>query len=263
VELQGRLSDLARDGLGLAAISYDSTDVLADFAARRQIAFPLLSDQGSATIKRYGLFNAEMKEGEFTYGIPYPGTFFLNARGEVTSRWFEDQYQERYTIASILARATTDARGGTTLTTPHLELTASASDEVVAPGNRFSLILNVTPASGMHVYAPGNQGYRRIVLRLEPSPLLTAHPVVYPASEEYFFAPVDERVQVFQKPFRLVQDVTVGASSQAQSALRALTSLTIAGTLEYQACDDKICFNPVSLPLTWTVRLKPLDREKR
>lgn len=29
-----------------------------------------------------------------------------------------------------------------------------------------------------------------------------------------------------------------------------------------QACDDKICFNPQTVPLSWTVNLKPLDRER-
>jgi hypothetical protein len=33
--------------------------------------------------------------------------------------------------------------------------------------------------------------------------------------------------------------------------------LTISGTLEYQACDDKICYNPVSLPLCWNLSLVP------
>jgi hypothetical protein len=29
-----------------------------------------------------------------------------------------------------------------------------------------------------------------------------------------------------------------------------------------QACDDKIGFNPQSVPLTWAVGVKPLDRER-
>jgi hypothetical protein len=33
-------------------------------------------------------------------------------------------------------------------------------------------------------------------------------------------------------------------------------SLTLTGVLKYQACDDKICFNPVSAPLSWTIAVK-------
>ena len=39
-------------------------------------------------------------------------------------------------------------------------------------------------------------------------------------------------------------------------------TLTLRGTLDYQACDDSICYNPVSVPLSWTVTLTPLDTER-
>jgi len=52
VELQGRVAELRSKGIGLATISYDSREVLADFAKRQGITFPMLSDVGSATIRR-------------------------------------------------------------------------------------------------------------------------------------------------------------------------------------------------------------------
>jgi hypothetical protein len=30
--------------------------------------------------------------------------------------------------------------------------------------------------------------------------------------------------------------------------------------LRYQACDDKVCYPPKDLPVTWTISLKPLER---
>jgi hypothetical protein len=39
----------------------------------------------------------------------------------------------------------------------------------------------------------------------------------------------------------------------AQAALRGRDSLT--GTFDYQASDDKICCNPMSVHLTWTLSL--------
>ncbi len=77
--------------------------------------------------------------------------------------------------------------------------------------------------------------------------------VTYPKPEDYYFKPLNEHVPVFQRPFRMVQDLTVDASPQGQSALKDLTTLTIKGVLTYQACDDKVCFTPQSVPLTWTV----------
>lgn len=44
------------------AISYDSPEILADFGKRHGITFPLLSDAGSATIRRYGILNTVVDE---------------------------------------------------------------------------------------------------------------------------------------------------------------------------------------------------------
>ncbi len=77
-------------GLGLAAISYDSPEVLKQFAARAHITFPLLSDADSAVIRRYAILNDTVAKGTPQYGIPYPGTYVLDARGAVTGKFFED-----------------------------------------------------------------------------------------------------------------------------------------------------------------------------
>jgi hypothetical protein len=79
--------------------------------------------------------------------------------------------------------------------------------------------------------------------------------VRYPASEIYLFEPLNERIPVFQKPFTLTREVTLDTRPQAQAAFRGKPSLTLTGTLDYQACDDKLCFNPVSVPLSWTLAL--------
>jgi peroxiredoxin len=90
--------------MGMAAISYDPVATLADFSRRRGITFPLLSDAGSETIKRYGLLNTTIDPKNELYGYPFPGTFLVDPRGVVTSRVFEPIYQERSTISSLLVR---------------------------------------------------------------------------------------------------------------------------------------------------------------
>jgi hypothetical protein len=36
--------------------------------------------------------------------------------------------------------------------------------------------------------------------------------------------------------------------------------VTINGALEYQACDDKVCYNPARVPFSFAVSVKGLDR---
>src|SRR5882672_4641759 len=263
-ELQTRTADLAKSGIGLAAVSYDPVPVLADFSKRRGITFPLLSDPGSATIKRYGILNTTVPEiNQPTYGIPFPGTFMLNTQGVVTSRFFEQAYQERTTVGSILARLGNRVDvPATKVSSPQIDIASFVTDSVVAPGTHFSIVLDITPAHGVHVYAPGVTGYKPIALSVEAPPGVVTRNVQYPPSEDYHFKPLNEHVQVYQRPFRIVQDVLIDAAPQAQTALQNMTSMTIKGVLNYQACDDKVCFTPQTVPLTWTVSLRQLDRER-
>jgi DsbC/DsbD-like thiol-disulfide interchange protein len=137
-----------------------------------------------------------------------------------------------------------------------------ASDQVVAPGTVFSIVAEIAPRPGMHVYAPGKHSYKVVALRLNVQPFLLTRPLRYPAPEIYVFKPLNERVEVFQRPFRLIQDVALDASPDARKALASAGTVTITGTLEYQACDDKVCFLSKSVPVTYSVKVRPLDTER-
>jgi hypothetical protein len=263
VELQGRLAAIRKAGWGLAAISYDPVTVLADFSARRGITFPLLSDPGSETIKRYGILNTTIDPKNSLYGYPFPGTFIVDRRAIVTSRVFEEAYQERDTVSSILLRLgqQVDARA-TRIAGAHVTVTSYATDEVAAQGTHFSLVLDVAPGPHVHVYAPDVSSYKPVAIRVDARPGLIVKAPTYPKPEDYFFKPLNEHVSVYQHPFRIVQDVTLDPSREGTAALKDMTSLTIAGWFDYQACDERVCFAPQSMPLSWTIAVKPLDRER-
>jgi hypothetical protein len=141
--------------------------------------------------------------------------------------------------------------------TDHLKVTTYPGDAAVAPGRRTTLVLEIQPGDGMHVYAPGADGYKVIALALTPQPFVRVVPLEYPASEIYYFKPLDERVPVYRTPFTLRQELVLDDRPEARAAFRGKASLTVAGSLSYQACDDRICFNPVTGPLSWTLPLGP------
>jgi hypothetical protein len=261
--LQGRLAELKAQGLGLAAITYDSVGVMADFSRRRGITFPLLSDPGSRTITAYGILNTTVEKESSNYGIPFPGTFVINRQGLVTGRFFEKAYQERTTVSTVLL---TLGKSGTVnanrISTDHLEANTYVTDDTVAPGSIFSVVFDVKPRPRMHVYAPGATDYRVISFNLEPNPLWVAGPTQYPPSQVYFFQPLNERVPVYEQPFRLVRTMHVDPSREARAALAKTSTMTIKGTLDYQACDDMLCFTPKSIPVSYTVKLRQLDTER-
>ena len=261
MELQSRYAEITKQGLGLVAISYDAPETLKKFSDSRGITFPLISDIGSAIIKKYGLLNETVDPKSRTYGIPHPGTFVVDRKGVVLSRFFEDAYQERYTAAAILGSLGAPVSGSAvSATTTHLTMSASISDAAAAPGERLAVVVDVTPKPGMHLYAPGKHDYQVVKLAIDAQPWLRPQSTIYPASQIYHFKPLNERVEVFMKPFQVRRDLTLLATPEAQKLLAGMTAVTITGALEYQACDDKVCFNPTRVPISFVVSLKGLDR---
>src|SRR5262245_9100636 len=284
LELQSQYDTLRKDGLGLVGISYDSQEILAAFSQQHGITFPLLSDVGSETIKRYGILNTVAEEGlgpngtdpdvvrqvklyvsanganERQRGIPFPGTFIVDRGGRVKARFFEDSYTIRNTVSNIRVRLKEPNTSvvATRIGSQQLDVVTYPSDAAVAPGNRFSVVAQITPHKGVHVYAPGAKNYKVIDLKVLPEQYIRTTRPVYPPSEIYFFKPLNERVPTYQKAFTISQDIVLDGQASTRTALAKQTSMTIGGVLTYQACDDRLCYDQVTLPLSWTVGLKPI-----
>lgn len=140
--------------------------------------------------------------------------------------------------------------------TNHLTAESRLSRTSAAPGSRITLTVDVTPRPTMHVYAPGKHDYQVVQLTVEPQPWLRADPTRYPASQTYFFEPLNETVEVFSEPFRLTRELTLLDTPEARRALSGQASVTIAGQLEYQACDDKVCYSPTKVPVRFVVTVE-------
>jgi peroxiredoxin Q/BCP len=100
VQLQSDLKEIEGAGGQLVAVSYDSPELLKAFAAKRSIAYPLLSDTGSKTIEAYGIRNKEATGR--TSGIPYPGTYIIGRDGVIRSKLFLEGYKERASTDAIV-----------------------------------------------------------------------------------------------------------------------------------------------------------------
>ena len=130
----------------------------------------------------------------------------------------------------------------------HATIVASPNDVSGKAGEKLVLFVDVTPKPGMHVYAPGNADYIPITVKLNPVAEVKAGKLAYPKSEVITLA--DEKVSVFQKPFRLTQDVTLDKSAKPGS------TVAVAATVNFQACDDKVCYPPENASVSWSVSVK-------
>ena len=264
MELQQNLEKLRERGLGLAAVSYDSAAVLKDFAERKGITYPLLSDADSQVIRSYGLLNESVAKDSPQFGIPYPGTFILDKGGVVTQKYFESDFRQRYTASEILVRQYGEAAGAASqvIETKHLRLTSSSSLATVHWGQRLALVADIELKPGMHVYAPGVAGYIPIEFKLAASPAFQEHGPAYPAAHKLHLKAIGETVPVFQGHFRVAEDVTIGPDAQVKPVLGPTGDLAVEGALRYQACDAKVCYPPQTVPLRWTLHYEALDRQR-
>jgi hypothetical protein len=256
---------IRKQGLGVAAISYDSAAALKNFGDRQHITYPLLSDPESKIICAFDILNETVKPGTVSYGIPYPGVYIIDAQGKVVAKYFEDDYKDRVATADILARqfgASVGAARGD-METSHLQITTAASNGTARPGLRIALGLEIKLKPGMHVYAPGVQGYIPIDWQLdEGGPAAKRHPFEYPASEMLHLEAIGETVPVYRGRIRIRREITFGQEAALKQLVNPTGELIVKGVFRYQACDDRKCYLPQDVPIQWRFKFQGLDRQR-
>ena len=246
----------------MAAISYDSVAELKNFADRKHITYLLCSDSDSKIIRTFGILNETIPADSMAYGIPYPGTYLVDTNGKVVAKFFEDDLKERTPPMEILERVG-GARGSTqaTVEAKQLRLSSSASTNVVHPNQRVALFLDIDLMPKMHVYAQGVQGYIPIQWHMTET-AARFYPVRYPAPEMLRLEVIKETVPVYRGHIRLGEDVVIGTEAQVKPRLNDHGEMVLEGSLHYQACDDRKCYIPETVPVKWTFKFEPLDLER-
>jgi peroxiredoxin len=263
IQLQAAKERFQKQGIGLAGISYDSVEILKYFADRRKIDFPLLSDPDSQIIRKYQVLNAEAVGPNA--GMARPGYFFIDPEGMIREKFFEAKYRERLTGNTVLSKLFPELgeEVSDTVEAPHLQLSVGQSDRVAVPGNLVTLTAEVRLPPDVHVYAPGTKGYKTVKLVIDPLPDFEIRQANYPSAKILYLPAIKERVPVFEGAFRIQQELKVNSMAEFSGTLGADgKKVTVKGSLEYQACDSKICFLPATVPVEWQFQILPLDRQR-
>lgn len=94
---------LASRGYTLVGLSYDSTEVLAKFAAERKVSWPLLSDPQSKVIDGWQLRDPAYPVGNKAHGVPLASVYVIDRKGIVRARLMEANYRVRPQPEAVLA----------------------------------------------------------------------------------------------------------------------------------------------------------------
>ena len=131
-----------------------------------------------------------------------------------------------------------------------ITLATGASSASASPGSVVSLWVDVTPKPTMRVYAAGAKNVTPIALVLTVPAGIRAGRPKYPEAELLDTPGEVERVPVHRGPFRITQPVTIGKTWKSGE------SVTVTGVLNYEACDDRVCYPAATIPVSWQIRVK-------
>lgn len=152
------------------------------------------------------------------------------------------------TLPGVLARSDA-ANDPTRVSTPHLSLTTSVARRATA--SSVDVMVDVTPKPAFRIYAAGAKDYQPVTLSIETTSGVALRRSTFPKPQTITMEGDPERVPAYVGPFRVVARLALDRPRQAD--LRAGRQIVVAGTLAYQACDDRVCYKPVSVPVRWTV----------
>lgn len=130
-------------------------------------------------------------------------------------------------------------------------VTVSPAAELVVPvQGSADATLSVTINEGFHIQAnPASERYlvpARLELREDPRVRLGKP--IYPPGRQHRLRGADTDLSTYEGRFSI--HVSVEASGQEE------TSLVVEGRLHYQACNDRVCLRPASVPVRIPLRIR-------
>ena len=129
----------------------------------------------------------------------------------------------------------------------YVTVESSASTATAAPGAALLLWADVTPKRNIHVYAPGAKDVTAVSLVTTPNTRVTFGTVQIPRGRMMTTIGTTEPTPVFVERFRVVQPVTIARSVPSGS------TVSVSAALNYQACDDRLCYPTATVPVVWTI----------
>lgn len=247
MQLQQQLPAFTAAGIKVFAVSYDPVEDLARFAEEFGITYPLLYDQGSVVMKRFGILNTMIREDEAYYGIPYPGVYAVGEDGSVTEKSFYRYYRVRPSAQSLLKDlfgVAFDVGGD-----PHVEAAgdgAAISAVLAADGlvfmQRDPLYVRIELDPGLHIYrAPVPDGFVPTEVTVTgPDGLLVDSPI-FPDAHPFRVAGLPHEFQVMDGHVEVEVPLQWTQPDNAPDAAR---QVPLEITVRYQACDAEQCFIP-------------------
>jgi len=103
IDVNGGATEIEKRGYHIAALSYDSPEILQAFTVKRNIVFTFLSDPRSEVIDLYKLRDPQYPPGSRAYGVPRPIIFVLDKNGVIKSKLYEESFKVRPPVTAVIS----------------------------------------------------------------------------------------------------------------------------------------------------------------
>lgn len=244
---------LEQHGLRLAAVSYDSPDVLRAFAEKYGIGFPLLSDRDSAVIRRFGIFNSNMAPELRAHGVPHPVEYLVAPNGTVVRKYFVPNYQHRVTGSAVALKEFGAAAPGApavTLRSGAITVAVGLASATAFAGQEIAFFAKFAVEPGWHVYGSSVAAPYIPTAVTFDDPKVVHQSFQLPPAESIRFAALNETLPVLSGSFQGIGSVLLKFPLDAGP-------ITLAGRIRFQPCSDAVCDPPETIPFQLPLTLEP------
>jgi hypothetical protein len=244
---------LQKAGLGVAAVSYDSKATLKRFADAHQITYPLLCDQGSAVIRKFGILNTNIPEGNMFHGIPFPGDYVLATDGTVKDKYFLPNYQTRPTASGILLSGyhVVGDPASVGIGAEDVQAKISLSSAQAAPGQELGVAVDITIAPGWHIYGqPLPENYVATSLTFAGD-AIAQQSIALPPAVPLEFKALGETLPVYEGSVQGKGSILISGRVKPGTS-------KITGTFRFQECNESICKLPQEVPFEIPIKIEAM-----
>jgi hypothetical protein len=242
-----------KEGVRIAAISYDPAEKLRQFAQQFQIGFPLLSDRDSAVIRSFGILNTNIAPDLRSHGVPHPVQYLVAPDGTIMRKYFVANYQHRVTASAVALKEFGSAGEGAPLAT--LRSGAATVQVGLSAGRAFAgqeigYFAKFALAPGWHVYGkPLPKNYTPTAVVFD-DPKISRQSFELPPATPLRTAVPGETLPVYSGSFQ-------GSGSLLLKYPLEDGTISLAGHVEFQQCSDTTCEPPQNLAFQLPLTLEP------
>jgi hypothetical protein len=241
-------------GVKLYALSYDEPDAIADYATANGVTYTMLSDPDSAVINDFGILNTSIPPDDHPwYGIPFPGAYVIAADGTITAKFFEHNFAVRSGPEQMLAAALGQAfevEAATPVEQVSVEI--SFEGDRLPMGVTREIVATFRVPSGQHLYGePVPVGLVAAAIQVTNSPGILTYTALAPVTSPLTLAGSGDTLQVYEGD--VVLRLPVAQNARAMEKVDGVRTVTVSGTVRWQACDENECGLPASQDFSFQV----------